>query len=270
MALIRRTKGTPVLTLCCAPDWMKGGAIGRTDWSKLEVAPTPSHFADYAALARQAALRYPDVTHFLVWNELKGFWDATRNRWRYEDYTNLYNAVYDAVKAVRPDAQIGGPYVVMTAAASPGTSSNPSQLRGSWGVIDQRSLDVITYWLAHKHGASFVAVDGSPAVSGSLTLTAAEGQAKLAAIDGWLRAHTSLPIWWAELYVVPYGKPTPDASTAAAWSNAVFALDASGAAVALFWQPETSPSWNGLWTPTATAHGGMPTASYGALRLYMR
>jgi hypothetical protein len=29
--LIRRTDGTPVLTLCCAPDWMKGGRAGTPD-----------------------------------------------------------------------------------------------------------------------------------------------------------------------------------------------------------------------------------------------
>ena len=29
MALIRRASGTPVITLCCAPDWMKGGRPGR-------------------------------------------------------------------------------------------------------------------------------------------------------------------------------------------------------------------------------------------------
>ena len=32
------TGGTPVITLCCAPDWMKGGEPGFTNWSRLEVA----------------------------------------------------------------------------------------------------------------------------------------------------------------------------------------------------------------------------------------
>ncbi|OLT10047.1 hypothetical protein BJF78_29420 [Pseudonocardia sp. CNS-139] len=65
------------MTLCCAPDWMKGGEPGETDWSRIEVAPDPAHYADFAALAVDVARRYPQVRHFVVWNELKGFFDAT-------------------------------------------------------------------------------------------------------------------------------------------------------------------------------------------------
>lgn len=58
---VRATGGTPVVTLCCAPDWMKGGRSGAdsTDWSQaaLETAPEPEHFADYAALAATVARR---------------------------------------------------------------------------------------------------------------------------------------------------------------------------------------------------------------------
>ncbi len=99
----------PVLTLCCAPDWMKGGAPGATDWGQLEVAPTPEHYDDFARLAQEAALRYPEVRHFIVWNELKGFYDSENNEWDAAGYTDLYNRVYTAVKEVRPDALIGGP-----------------------------------------------------------------------------------------------------------------------------------------------------------------
>ena len=54
--LIRASGGTPVITLCCAPDWMKGGEAGvdNTDWSQaaLETAPEPAHYADFAAARR--------------------------------------------------------------------------------------------------------------------------------------------------------------------------------------------------------------------------
>jgi hypothetical protein len=272
MDLIRRTNGTPVITLCCSPDWMKGGASGTTDWSQLEVAPTRAHFADYADLARRVALRYPEVTRFQVWNEMKGFWDAKQNRWRYEDYTDLYNAVYDAVKSVRPDAQIGGPYVVMEASATVAKSSNPSALRGSWGVVDQRSLDVITYWLAHAHGASFIAIDGSPALSGSLKLTLKQGRDKILAINAWLRSKTSLPIWWSEVYAVPYGRASSYTmqQQVDAWTNAASALQDGGTAVALFWQPESSASWTGLWSSTANLAGGLPTPLFNPLRPWLR
>ncbi len=59
IALMRRTGTAPVLTLCCAPDWMKGGEPGRTDWLQkaLETAPTPEHYKDFAALAGKIARR---------------------------------------------------------------------------------------------------------------------------------------------------------------------------------------------------------------------
>ncbi|MFD2349436.1 hypothetical protein ACFSTC_08730 [Nonomuraea ferruginea] len=39
------SRSIPVITLCCAPDWMKGGQAGRTDWSKNHtVAVKPEHF----------------------------------------------------------------------------------------------------------------------------------------------------------------------------------------------------------------------------------
>ncbi len=56
------------------PDWMKGGKAGadNTNWSQaaLETAPDRAHYADFAALAAtESAKRYPDVRHFIVWNE---------------------------------------------------------------------------------------------------------------------------------------------------------------------------------------------------------
>jgi hypothetical protein len=71
--LIRAMGGIPVITLCCAPDWMKGGTAGETKWDRLTTAPLPEHYADFAALSATIARRYPDVRHFMVWNEFKGF-----------------------------------------------------------------------------------------------------------------------------------------------------------------------------------------------------
>ena len=159
MRLTEDTGARTVLTLCCAPDWMKGGAPGATDWSRLEDDPLPAHFADFAALAAAAVQRYPQVERVLVWNELKGFYRSDLNRWDQEGYTALYNEVYRAVKAARPDVKVGGPYVVLSSldAGRP----NASDLRGPWGAIDSRALAVVDHWLAHKAGADFVAVDGN-------------------------------------------------------------------------------------------------------------
>lgn len=124
MAMVRSIRGAePVITLCAAPDWMKGGRPGETDWSKIEVAPTPEHYADFAGLARRVTERYPFVKYYQVWNEFKGFWDSNANNWDYQNYIRLYNLVYDALKAANKGVQVGGPYLVIE-----GTGSN----KGGW------------------------------------------------------------------------------------------------------------------------------------------
>lgn len=268
LGLIRQTAGTPVITLCCAPDWMKGGVPGQTDWSRLEVAPTAAHFDDFAALAAQVARRYPDVRYFQVWNEMKGFWDRARNRWRYEDYTVLYNKVYRALKAVNPAIQVGGPYVSMVSWRPDVGGGRNSSVRGPWGMVDQRALDVVEYWLGNAVGADFVSVDGSASLrDGTFLVPPTQSAEKFAAVNEWLRARTSLPIWWAEVYPVPYGTSssyTPE-EQARQWRSTIYALTRTGASVALLWQPESNSLHTGLWTAVSAPTGGRPTAVYGAV-----
>jgi hypothetical protein len=262
MRLTETTGGRVALTLCCAPDWMKGGAAGQTDWTRLEADPLPEHYADFAALAAAAVQRYPRVERVLVWNELKGFYRTDLNRWDQEGYTTLYNAVYRAVKAVRPDVQVGGPYVVLTGldAGSP----DSSDLRGEWGVVDRRALDVVDYWLAHNVGADFVAVDASTKTrDGTRPATVEIGARKYAAVDRWLRARTDLPIWWAEFYPdVPEGaKAGPDSpASAAATLAAVAAYAETGARAALLWGPQANDiPFAALWTDGTQPGGRRPT-----------
>jgi hypothetical protein len=261
MQLIADSGVTPVITLCCAPDWMKGGKPGETDWSRLEVAPDPAHFADFAELAADVAKRYPQVKHFIVWNELKGFHDDSTNKWDIRSYTEMYNLVYSALKAVDPTIQVGGPYVPMDS-WSDANISDPSAMRGPWGVMDQRALDAVTYWLANADGADFIAVDGSNSTNDADLITSPqESNEKFAVITRWLATVTPLPIWWAELY--------PDTAPDVSWSSpyrADVAIDAilrigdAGGAVVLLWQPEGDPSFPsvGLWDSTAKASGGQP------------
>ena len=273
MALIRATHGEPVITLCCAPDWMKGGVPGTTNWARLDAAPSVTSFDEFAALAAAVARRYPDVHHFLVWNEMKGFWDPLRNRWRYEDYTRLYNKVYAALKAVNPAIQVGGPYVPMVSWKPDVGGGRDSAVRGPWGMVDQRALDAVEYWLAHATGADFVAVDGNGALQdGSFLVPPAQSLAKLAAVDAWLRARTDLPIWWAESTPVPYGTSDlySQAEEAALWAATVDVLRSSGAAVALLWQAESTPVHTGLWTSTTSSDGGRPTAIHDAVAASLR
>src|SRR5208337_3400541 len=81
--------------------------------------------------------------------------------------TYMYNQVYQTLTNVAgtlgiaaSNLYIGGPYVVMDSGSAPGVMSNPSDVKGPWGVLDQRDLDVIGYWLTNNVGAGFVCVDG--------------------------------------------------------------------------------------------------------------
>jgi hypothetical protein len=260
MRLIRASGGTPVLTLCCAPDWMKGGRAGTTDWTRLESAPRPQYYDDFARLAVRALQRYPQVRYVQVWNELKGFYDPHRNRWAIADYTRFYNVVYRAIKQHDPTVQVGGPYVPMDSWSSARVASHPSQLRGPWGVLDQRALDAVDYWLAHKAGADFVTVDASTATRDRGVIAGpTAAAAKFTAVTAWLRARTSLPIWWAEWYApVQRGVAWSTGRELAAFRAGLAALAGSGARVALLWDGQGAPGverpW--LWSTPGVASGG--------------
>lgn len=272
---ITSTGAEPVLTLCCAPDWMKGGTPGTTDWSRIEVAPDRAHYQAFASLAAAAARRYRAVHRFIVWNELKGFYDGSANEWDIAAYTDLYNAVYRAVKQVRPDAQVGGPYAVLDSWSSASVTDHPSAVRGPWGLLDQRPLDAISYWLQHAVGADFVAVDGGTATRDrGLVVSEFEATQKLAAATKWLRARTDLPVWWAEIYADtnPSDMSPGAPERAAVMADALVEVAKAGASVALLWQPQASDSLSSaaLFTSTAAADGGRPLPLVSLLRFLGR
>ncbi|WP_203726514.1 GH39 family glycosyl hydrolase [Paractinoplanes durhamensis] len=263
MDLLRRTTDDPVITLCCAPDWMKGGEPGQTDWDKIEVPPAEEHFDDFAELAAAVAARYPYVKNFLVWNELKGFFDTERNTWDIEAYTRLYNKVYAAVKKANPAARIGGPYLVMIS-----WGADDSPLSGAWGAVEHRIVDAIDYWMAHKVGADFIVVDGSNATrDNQLPGGDAAATAKFGDITRQLRKRTGLPVWWAEVYpeVDDDGVPSAAPRRAAIGLLAVARMVEAGAAKVLLWQPQADTSFESvaLWSDTRAADGGAPLPMAG-------
>ncbi|MFE9397887.1 xylan 1,4-beta-xylosidase [Streptomyces flavidovirens] len=267
--LIRRTGGTPVITLCCAPDWMKGGRAGadNTDWSRrsLETAPSPEHYEDFAKLAGTVAKRYPDVRHFIVWNELKGFFDDGRGRWNYEGYTRLYNLVYTELKKVDKEILVGGPYLVMDS-YEPRDTTYASALKGPWGSVDQRVLDAYTYWNKNKKGADFVVVDGASYTrDDELLPDEFRATDKLTAVSEWIRDRSGgLPVWWAEYYV----EPGDDDDDRDGWSEphrtavhaaGLMAMARGGASTAFYWNPQKRGAGQCagcLWRPTQRADGG--------------
>lgn len=258
LKIIRESAGTPVITLCGAPDWMKGGQSGQTDWTKLETAPLPEHYQDFANLAAQVARRYPDVLHFQVWNEMKGFWDAKANNWNYQNYTRLYNLCYDALKAVNPQIKVGGPYLVIE-----GTGSQ----KGDWSAekpIRARQWEILDYWLKNKRGADFITLDrglkdfhdkNQYSDAELMALTPFFGE-----IIQQIRAKTDLPIWWAEFY----GHSGPNRRYAAAnYASCLLHSIKAGLNVALLWEPQDAGNDSfsgGLFTDTRQADGGRPAS----------
>ncbi|QIJ61828.1 xylan 1,4-beta-xylosidase [Streptomyces sp. JB150] len=274
---MRASGATPVITLCCAPDWMKGGeaGAGETDWSQaaLETAPDPGHYDDFAALAATVARRYPDVRHFIVWNEFKGFWNDAGHRWDHEGYTRMYNLVYRALKDVDEDIMVGGPYLVMDS-LDPRDEHASAALRGPWGALDQRVLDAFAYWNRHKAGADFVVVDGSSYTRDDELLPdefAATG--KFTAVGEWVRRQTGgeLPLWWAEYYVEPADGDDQrhgwsETHRVAVQAAGMIAMAEGGATSGFYWNPqaEEGPECRGcLWTPTGRPDGGGELPMYG-------
>lgn len=264
--LMRATGSEKMITFCCAPDWMKGGDEGDTDWSELEMAPLPSHYDDYAKLAQRVAQRYPDVQYFQVWNELKGFWNDSKNRWDYEGYTTLYNKVYHAVKEVRPDAKIGGPYVVV-----PSSSHYPDS-QPAINALNKRALDVISYWLAHKDGGDFIVLDGGPSPEDEifdeeLKNEFAAGQYFID-VATWVQKQPNaqgLAIGWAEWYPAASQKWDDLQHINAVVANDMIYTMNSGAAYALMWGAQGDN--DGIARPLGIMDKqGQPTPLYDTAR----
>jgi hypothetical protein len=286
--LIVRAGGIPVITLTQAPSWMytgckEGRIFGTEDINALTpgvtrfvLPPCPAHYADFAALAAHIATAFPQVHYFVVWSELRDFLnrDPVNGRIRIDaaHYTKMYNDVYRAIKAARPDDQVGGPYVNLASYPTQLARTTPTTLHGRWGWLDPQAQNALSYWLSHNAGADFVAVDGRTAIASDAPggpgskpvhlnpLVAAE---KYAAVDQWLRTKTHLPIWWMESHIAPAGNKWTEAQGAAARIATLAVMSASGASVGMQWQPQQQqdPPWpdEGLWTTTQAAGGGRPT-----------
>lgn len=256
MAMIRAAHATPIITLCGAPDWMKGGVEGQTDWKLLTTAPTPDHIGDFAALAATIARRYPDVMYFQVWNEFKGLWDKSSNSWDSARYTDMYNAVYDALKSVNPKIQVGGPYLVIGGTADP---------------IEPRNMAVLDYWNRHKHGADFFVIDKSLIAYADKTPYTLDQKLSYTHtfedVVRQVKAISNLPVWYAEYYIScppPNSMPATDVLNASVLRHMVLA----GTSVALMWQPmESGNQLQGLVTDCRVPGGGQATPFYHAFSI---
>jgi hypothetical protein len=267
IALIRSMHAIPVITLCAAPDWMKGGTAGKTDWPRIEVAPVPEHYADFAALAKTVAQRYPDVHYYQVWNEFKGFWDQPNHNWNYARYTEMYNLVYDALKSVNPAIQVGGPYLVVE-----GTGLSPRAWFGA-PPITARNGQVLDYWLAHKHGADYLILDRSLTDKEHDPTPYTEAQVLAEThyfgdIVRQVRAKTNLPVWWAEYYGAE-GFTDPAFIAAEFASCYVHMAKADAPQKAFLWGfLQREGGGYQLFSNVGSPDGGQPTPHYRIFKIF--
>jgi hypothetical protein len=231
-----------VITFCTAPGWMKAGG---KDWN-MEERVADEHVQDFADLCRAVALRYPDVEYFQIWNEFKGYW--TKGGRDVERFTVLYNAVYDAVKAARPEAKIGGPYLSM---GGRDLSANDRQ--------------VLDYWRQHSRGADFLTFDGW-----------LEGWPPGGKTEDWMMGRTRFfgdlvkefqtmteqPVWISEFYG---GRSKNPQFTAANHASCYYHALQSGARLALLWD---GVGLGQLFARTQTAEGGRPTPHYFVVQAF--
>jgi len=251
-------------------------------------------------LVQRVAERYMvapyHVRYFQVWNELKGYYDPQTNAYDYttspgnpggpnalHGYTYMYNQVYSRLMQVAtslgiPTASIkvGGPYVVMDTWSS-SDQSNPSTITRAYGTYDQRSLDVVQYWLQHKAGAGFITLDSSNGNKDNINITDPfTASERFADITRWIRSldnstypgAATLPIWWAEWYASPYTDITDANYNNALKTYAMIKVLKAGGAVALSWGGlGDGPPGTGLWT-TTTAGGGQPLPWYSSYKAF--
>ena len=233
---------TAVITFCTAPGWMK---TSGKDWN-MEERVADEHVEDFANLCRAVALRYRDVECFQIWNEFKGYW--IKGGRDVERFTVMYNAVYDAVKAARPEAKIGGPYLAM---GGRNVSANDRQ--------------VIDYWRQHSRGADFFTCDGW-----------LEGWPPGGKTEDWMMGRTRFfgdlvkefqtmterPVWISEFYG---GRSSNPQFTAANHASCYYHALESGARLALLWD---GVGLGQLFTRTGTAEGGQPTPHYFVVQAF--
>ncbi len=310
LQLIQETGGIPVITLSEAPWWMKGELQpnGSTrvltqadEWSDIAYNSRilDNKMGAWLHLVQRVAERYMappyNVRYFQVWNELKGYYNPISNAYDYttsagdfsgpnaeHGYTYMYNQVYDRLMLVAKaqniptqSIKVGGPYVVMDTWSSP-NQSQLSNITKAYGTFDQRSLDVVLYWLQHKNGAGFITLDGSNSnrdiESHADPFTAAE---KFADMTQWLRSldpttypgARTLPVWFAEWYATSYNYAPNDAYNTAIKAYALMKFLEAGGSVALSWgSMGVTPADVNIWTPTNQSGGGQALPFYYVLK----
>ncbi len=312
MQNIRDTGSIPIITLCCAPTWMVDSLWtpglyngSNTDWGQINKAPLDAYEQNFTDMIVDIVNRYngstvgsdnkvfPKVEYFQVWNEFKGLWNTSTNSWNTTKYNRMYGSIYDAIKAIRPEAKIGGPYVRFSKYLYPSSIKRSTVTDASYGTVDKRDLNAVDDWLnwlvANKntdgsYKADFIAIDSNittkDITDGTFPSDIFAATKLYTDLNNWLNSEmqavlgTTLPIWWSEDYVGKVnGDPvliTPESLQPAALATMLYRHATSGTSVSLRWGPEEQVSSIGtlqgnkqnLYSSTTVSGGGQPYTNY--------
>jgi hypothetical protein len=173
--------------------------------------------------------------------------------------------------------KVGGPYVPIDTWSS-ANQSNPSNFVKAYGTYDQRSLDVIQYWLEHKAGAGFITLDGANMnKDGANPADPFAASEKFADLVNWLRSldnarypgATTLPVWMAEWYATSFNQTPDNQLNDAIKAYAMIKFLKAGGSVAFSWGDlGDGVSDTGLWTTTASAVGAQILPWYNTVKAF--
>jgi hypothetical protein len=316
LKLIIDTGGIPIITLCEAPWWMKGQlqSNGTTrlvthdeEWAQIAFASRilDNKMDKWSRLVQRVAERYMvapyNVRHFLVWNEMKGYYNPMRNQWDYttssgdpsgpnarHGYTYMYNRVYNTLrnvataKGIDPNTiKVGGSYASLKTWAATDAGGYPTSetllMNKPYGTYDQRDVDVMKYWLQNKAGAGLIAYDSANRNHDNVNIVNPYiANSKFQDTVRWIRSlndttykgAATLPIFYAEWYSNPYDTIERNYTSSVKADGAIKFIKVGGSTM-LPWggvettNLKTNPS---LYTNTNTPTGAQPTPWYYAYK----
>jgi hypothetical protein len=302
--------GIVVVNLIASPFWLKQESINPTYFEDYPIytnslynappLPVPSgpesvyqNFAQLAVNTAQQVIANDLLTftptsssplnlYFTVWQELRGF-DSNDNVWDYQDYTTMYNEVYNHLKNLQTtlhgeggsnqyiNIYVGGPYIPMSAFTTEFTNQT-QPYSTTWGYTNPQMTAALAYWYANAAGADYVAIDGKTEIADSTSAVTdgVSAEQMYKDITHYIQetimscgaGQSTRPIFWMESHIAPsrsgaqyWDENQGEAGRVAALAYMAQAAVSSG----LQWQPQEdyggTAQWpdEGYWTSVVTA-----------------
>lgn len=305
--------GTPALIFFQWPWHLRGvysngvtTLVTKENQFEVEGRILTSKMPQFDILVDRIARRYMaapyNVRHFLLGNEMKGFyirrdgisdlWDSgmypgTPGDHADHGYTYLWNRWAGVIRAAAADMGVDpkeliliGPYAAVRTEAMPSNATVEvgHPLKGkSYGEFRKNAIETIDTFLKNADNPGGIAFDGgSRNVSGGELVDIYQRQGKWADMMDYIRNHaggagTDLPVFVAETYLRRADNEKAGEEQYASFKTVgIFELIRSGYTSAWLWSPvgkgEPDTPEGGLMTGTETADGAKAKAWYYALK----